>query len=723
MWDSSFRLYRSILLFTFAISLGACQQKTDVGGAVRITPPVAKKIPHDVSVHGDLRIDNYYWMRDDKRSDEAVIAHLEAENAYTRQVMKSSKPLQEKLYQELVQRVDKEEDSVPYKKHGYWYYTRYTGDLEYKVYFRRPGTMQGAEQILLDLNSLAAGQEYFSLGALSVSPDAQILAFATDTLGRRIYTVQFRDLKTGLMLADKLEGVANELVWGNDNKTLYYIGKDKQTLLEYQVFRHTLGTPQSEDVLVFEEQDYTYYTSISKSLDESQIFISHTHTLQSGVSLIDANHPESDVRLFQAIQKNHKYSVRKSGSFYYIRTNWNAPNFRIMRVSENDIGKRSQWVEVVPHDESAPITDYLVFDEYLLLSELRNAIANIRVIPLQNNEEGKLNYSLNFDEKIFSASFGINVDSTAKVLQVQYSSLTTPESVFEYDLKNRSRKLVKQKIVAGGFESKNYRAERIFVSARDGTQVPVSLVYRIDRFKKDGSNPLYQYAYGSYGSNVTPDFDTGILPLLDRGFVYAIAHIRGGKTMGEQWYRDGKLFNKIHTFTDYIDVTRALLGLGYGDSERVFAEGRSAGGLLMGAVLNMAPDLYKGMIAGVPFVDVLTTMLDETIPLTSNEWDEWGDPRDPDYYAYMKQYSPYDNVEKMAYPALLVTAGFHDSQVQYFEPAKWVAKLRELKTDDNLILFDVDMLSGHGGASGRFKKYRRKSLEYAFVLGLAGIQK
>ena len=717
MWDK----YK--LLLFFVVSPGACQQESGDRETLRITPPVAKRIARDVSVHGDLRIDNYYWMRDDTRTDKVVIAHLEAENAYTKQVMEPLEGFREKLYGELVGRVEKEANSVPYKRHGYWYYSSYSGDLEFPVYARRLSNMQAAEQELLDLNKLAAGKSYFSLGAMTISPDSQVMAFATDSLGRRIYTVQFKDLNTGELLADTLEGVANDLVWANDNKTLYYIGKDKQTLLEYQVFRHTLGTPQADDELVFEEQDYTYYTSISKSLDESQILISHSHTLRSGVSLVDANDPKSEVRLFEPIQKNHEYYVRKSGHFYYVRTNWNAPNFRIMQVSENDVGNRSRWKEVVPHEKQALITDYLVLNDYLLLRIIRNAVIEIQVIPLAlgNNDERRESHSLVFEEEAYSASFEINVDNAAKTLRISYSSLTTPESVYTYDLENGSRKLLKQKHIPGDFNSDTYKTERLFVPARDGTQIPVTLVYRKDSFKKDGSNPLYQYGYGSYGSNTTPNFRVAILPILDRGFVYAIAHIRGSQTMGEHWYKDGKLFNKMHTFTDYIDVTRALIKLGYGDPKRVFAEGRSAGGLLMGAVLNMAPDLYRGMIAGVPFVDVLTTMLDESIPLTSNEWDEWGDPRDPDYYAYMKQYSPYDNVEKKAYPALMVTTGFHDSQVQYFEPAKWVAKLREMKTDDNLLIFDVDMGSGHGGATGRFKRYRRQSLEYAFVLDLAGI--
>ncbi len=711
---------RGVTLF-LVIFLCACQQESmDEKGSQPI-PPIAKKVARDVSIHGDRRIDNYYWIRDDTRTDAAVIAHLEAENAYTKKVMQASEGFQEKLYQELVGRLEQEEDSVPFKYHDYWYYSRYSTGMEFKRYFRRPQTMQAPEEPLLDLNKMAAGQAYFSLGALAVSPNSQIMAFATDTLGRRIYTIEFKDLNTGRMLTDKLEGVANELVWSNDNKTLYYIGKDKQTLLEYQVFRHTLGTPQSEDILVFEEQDHTYYTGITKSLDESKILISHTHTLQTGVSLIDANNPDADVHIFHPIRNNHEYTIKKSGDYFYVRTNWNAPNFRIMRVRENDAKDRSLWQEVVAHDANTYISDFLVLQDFLILNNMRNAVIEMRIIPLEEKNQGKADYFLDFAEQAFSASFETNVDSTAKTLRINYSSLTTPESVYEYDLVGKSRRLLKQRVIPGGFVSANYASERIFVAARDGAQVPVTIVYRKDRFKKDGTNPLYQYGYGSYGANVTPYFRADILPLLDRGFVYAISHIRGSQAMGVDWYKDGKLFNKLNTFTDYIDVTKELVRLGYGDSQRVFAEGRSAGGLLMGAVLNMAPELYRGMIAGVPFVDVLTTMLDESIPLTSNEWDEWGDPRDPDYYAYMKGYSPYDNVERKAYPALLVTSGFHDSQVQYFEPAKWVAKLREMKTDDNLLIFDVDMASGHGGASGRFKPYERKALEYAFILGLTDI--
>lgn len=728
MWCRSVSMLSVLALF--AICLSACQQgKEESGTDARqtqakqtdielLSAPIAKKIPYDVSVHGDTRIDNYYWMRDDTRSDKDLIAHLEAENAYTTKVMARTENLQEKLYQELVARIEKDDSSVPYKKHGYWYKASFSGDLEYPVFSRLPVSLNADEELLIDVNELAEGHEFFSFGWMSISPNSQIAAYTTDSLSRRIYTIEFKDLKTGAMLADKIEGANRSVVWANDNQTIFYVNKDPQTLLGYQVFRHKLGTPQSDDVLVYEEKDNTFYTGIGKTLDESQILIFHDHTIKSGVSLIDANKPESAARIFQPIESGHEYSVKKSGDFYYIRTNWDAKNFRIMKVAVNDVGDRNKWQEVVAHASDTYISDYLLFAGYLIISEIREAVTGIRVISL----DGKRVFSLPFDEQAFAVSFEINANFETDKLRINYSSLTTPHTVYEYDLLDASRKLLKQQKVLGGFMAQDYQSERIFVSARDGAKIPVSIVYKKALFKKDGSNPLYQYGYGSYGSNVTPRFRANILPLLDRGFVYVIAHIRGSQTMGRAWYEDGKLFNKRNTFTDFIDVTKAMLKLKYADANRVFAQGGSAGGLLMGGVLNMAPDLYTGIIANVPFVDVLTTMLDESIPLTSNEWDEWGDPRDPDYYAYMKSYSPYDNVEKKAYPNMLVTTGFHDSQVQYFEPAKWVAKLREYKTDDNLLIFNVDMAAGHGGASGRFKRYHEQALEYAFVLDLAGMR-
>ncbi|MBV1906282.1 MAG: S9 family peptidase [Pseudomonadales bacterium] len=720
-------------------SLSASGSNTVLSSAYPV-PPHAKKIPKDVSAHGDSRIDNYYWMRDDTRSDAEIIAHLEAENAYTNEVMAPTQVLQEQLFQEMLARIQKDDSSVPYKKKGYWYYSTFSGEMEYPIYARRAVTAQdsqnaetggfgqgqsgnGQEEILVNVNELAAGHEYFSFANLSVSQDGQILAYATDTLSRRIYTIEFKDLKTGELLPDKLYGASSSLVWANDNKTLFYIKREAQTLLEYQVFRHTIGSPQSEDVLVYEETDKTFYTDISKSLDESLIFIRHDHTLKSGVSVLDADNPESDPELFQFVEKGHKYQIKKSGNYFYILTNWNARNFRIMRVAQGDGGDRNRWQELVAHQKDTLITGYLVFKDFLVLQEMHRVVPGVRIIPLKNNAKHKKSYAIQFEEEAFATSFEVNANFESDKLRLNYSSLTTPSSVYEYDLLSRSRTVLKQQSIPGKFEAKNYQSERLFVTARDGTQVPVSLVYRKDLFKKDGSNPLYQYGYGSYGANIQPRFRISILPLLDRGFVYAIAHIRGGQSMGRSWYEDGKLFKKKNTFSDFIDVTKGLISMKYADANRTFIKGGSAGGLLIGGVVNMAPDLYTGAIADVPFVDVLTTMLDASIPLTTNEWDEWGDPREPDYYAYMRQYSPYDNVERKDYPALMITTGFHDSQVQYFEPAKWVAKLRELKTDSNLLIFKVDMQAGHGGSSGRFKPYRDKALEYAFVFDLADISK
>ncbi|PCI31746.1 MAG: oligopeptidase B [Alphaproteobacteria bacterium] len=682
------------------------------------TAPVAKKVAHVMEIHGDTRVDDYYWMRDDARKDPEMLGHLAAENVYTKATMGHTEDFQAALFKEMTGRIEKDESSVPYQQRGYWYYRSFAGDQEYPIYARRKGTMEADEEIFLDANKLAEGHEFFSLGGYKMSTNNKILAYSSDALSRRLYNIEFKDLATGKMLADKLVGTSGQVIWANDNTTVFYIRKNVETLLGYKVYRHKLGTSQDDDVLVYEETDKTFYTYLGKTRDESVIYIFHDHTIKTGASIIDADKPDSDFTLFHAIEDNHEYSFAKLGDDFYVLTNWQAKNFRLMKVGADKTADKSAWVDVIAPRDDVYLSDFMIFNGHLVLREKEKGQIRLRVI---DNATGAAQ-NLKFDDPVFSASFSVNPETDSTKLRVSYSSLTTPNSIFEYDLTDGSRVLLKQDKVLGDFNPADYASERIFVTARDGAKVPVSLVYRKDKFTKDGTNPIYQYAYGSYGATMEPRFSGSRLSLLDRGFVFALAHIRGSQMLGRGWYEDGKLYNKINTFTDFIDVTKSLTDQGYGAKDKIFAVGGSAGGLLMGAVINMAPELYRGVAAHVPFVDVVTTMLDASIPLTTNEYDEWGNPNEKGYYDYMKSYSPYDNISKQAYPNMLVTTGLHDSQVQYFEPMKWVAKLRDYKTDDNLLVFDVNMEAGHGGASGRYKRYKNLALEYVFFFDLLGIK-
>ncbi|WP_421668965.1 S9 family peptidase [Shewanella chilikensis] len=685
----------------------------------KLVAPVAEKRPHTMSLHGVTRTDDYYWLRDDERKAPDVIDYLERENAYTAARLKPWEPLKQKLFKELTSRLEQDESSVPYRWHNHWYYRRFEAGLEYPV-IARSREFNGEEQLLLDVNRRAEGQEFYALGGVSVSPDEQILAFAEDTLSRRIYSVYFKDLATGEQLADKLTGVDGRVVWSNDNRYVFYIAKDPQTLLGYQVFRHKLGSPQSEDLLVYEEQDDTFYISLGKSLDESLIVLHHESTTTSEVSLLDANAPLGEFRAFLPREEGHEYSIAKRGDEFFILSNWQATNFRLMKTTAADAGDKRKWQQVLAHDPEVRLEDLLLLDDYLIVQSRSQGLSHIKVYPHTDLSRG---YELTFDDPAYVVGLDINPSQHSRELRLYYSSPTTPESIYSYQLdKPGERKLLKQEKVLGDFEPGNYQAERLLIPARDGAQVPVTLVYRKDKFRKDGSNPLYQYGYGAYGHIIEPDFDASVLSLLDRGVVYAIAHVRGGEMLGRPWYDDGRLFNKRNSFNDFEDTTRALLDLGYAAPGKVVAAGGSAGGLLMGAVVNQAPDLYLAVAAHVPFVDIVTTMLDESIPLTTNEYDEWGNPNDKPYFDYMLSYSPYDNIRHQAYPHLLVTTGLHDSQVQYFEPAKWVAKLRNYKTDDNLLLLQTDMEAGHGGKSGRFRQFEDTALEYAFFLGLLGLE-
>ena len=710
-----------VLISAFFTLLGCQQQDTNIEMKKvesEVKAPVAKKIPYELSNHGQTRIDNYYWMRDDERKDVDVLSHLKAENEYADKLLAHTSDFQDKIFNELNDRMKKDDSSVPAKVNGYYYYTRYSGDAEYPVYARKKDTLEADEEVLLDGNIMAKDHDYFAIGSYAVSTNNQVLAYSTDTLSRRIYTIEFKYLYNDTPISDRLEQTSGQVIWANDNKTVYYIKKNLQTLLGYQVYRHKLGTPQSEDELVYEETNTKFYTSLGKTKDNGIIYIYHSSTLSKGASILDASDPKAKLSPFLPLEKDLEYSFAKLEDWYYIRTNWNAINFKIMKVHKDFTSDKSKWQEVIAHNEDVYLRDFELLKDYLLLREKVKGQTRIRAIHLKTNKSEELE----FDEEVFVAWFSRNLELDTSVIRLGYSSMTTPVSIYDYDLVSKKITLLKQEEVLGEFHPQDYASERIFIKARDGKEVPVTIVYKKDKFKQDGTNPIYQYGYGSYGATMEPYFSISRLPLLDRGFVYALAHIRGGQMLGRPWYEDGKMLNKKNTFTDFIDVTKSLIKQKYGAKDKVFAAGGSAGGLLIGAIINMEPELYKGVGAHVPFVDVITTMEDDSIPLTSNEYDEWGNPAIKEQYDYMLSYSPYDQVQAQKYPNILVTTGLHDSQVQYFEPMKWVAKLRELKTDNNLLVFKTNMEAGHGGASGRFRRNKEIALEYAFFAELAGIK-
>jgi oligopeptidase B len=678
--------------------------------------PIANKVPHTMALHGVSRTDNYYWLRDDKRESPEVLAYLNAENAYAKARMSGWTALKDTLFDEMKSRLVKDDSSVPYRWKGHYYYRRVEGEREYPIIARKV-SLDAPEQLLLDANERAAGHEFYSLGRTSISEDGKLLAFGEDTLSRRIYRIYIKDIATGALLDDVLDNTEGEAIWANDGQHLFYIAKDPQTLLGYQVFRHRLGTPQSEDVLVYEEADDSFYIDLGKSLDGSQILLYHQSTTTSEVQLLDANAPLGEFVPFLPREEDHEYSITKLGDTYYVLTNWQATNFRLMAVDKAHTADKSRWREVLPYDEAVRIEDVLVLKSALVLQTREAGKTHIRIYQ----PDGTAPTEIEFDEAAYVTWLGMNPEQDSTLVRFHYSSLTTPDSTFDYNLSTGKRELKKQ-LQVPGFEAGAYQSERLMLPARDGTLVPVSVVYRKDKFSKDGSNPLYQYGYGAYGSVVDPDFSLSALSLLDRGVVYAIAHVRGGEMLGRPWYDAGRMFNKINSFTDFIDVTDGLVKLGYGAKDKVVASGASAGGLLMGAVANMAGEKYLAINAGVPFVDVVTTMLDESIPLTTNEYDEWGNPNEKPSFDYMLSYSPYDNLARKAYPHMLVTTGLHDSQVQYFEPAKWVAKLRDYKTDSNELLLVTDMEAGHGGKSGRYRQFEDMALEYGFFLHHWGLE-
>ncbi len=669
--------------------------------------PIAQKIPHQLEIHGDKRIDPYYWLRD--RDDQKVLDYLHSENAYTEQILKPTEALQEEIYQEIVGRIKKDDNTVPYKNNGYYYYTRYEKGKEYRIICRKKETLDADEEILLDENTLAKPYAYYRIGSSSVSPDNRIIVYGEDTLSRRIYTLRFKNIASGQYYPDVIENTTGGATWAADNKTIFYSRKDK-ALRSFKIFKHILGTDPKEDQEVYHEKDETFSTYVYKTKSKKYIIIGSWSTLSSEMRILEADDPDGQFRIFEPRKRDHEYSIEHFGDRFYITTNWDAKNFRLMETDLKHT-ERQYWKELIPHREDVLLNAIDVFDQYLVLSERKNGITQLRVIPKKGEE-----YYIQFPEKAYLAYTGINMDFDTDILRLGYQSMTTPNSTFDYNMATKKFTLLKEEQILGGFDKSNYKSERIMATARDGIRVPISIVYRKDM--KRENQPLLLYGYGSYGNSMDPYFSFSRLSLLDRGFVFAIAHIRGGQEMGRWWYEDGKLLKKKNTFTDFIDCAEYLIYQKYTSKEQLYAMGGSAGGLLMGAIINMRPDLWKGIVAAVPFVDVVTTMLDESIPLTTGEYDEWGNPNDPRYYQYIKSYSPYDQLEAKKYPAMLVTTGLHDSQVQYWEPAKWVAKLRDLKTDTNPLILKIDMESGHGGASGRFKRHRDTALEYAFIIGL-----
>ena len=690
-------------------------------------PPSAIKKQKLLSIHGDDRIDNYFWMRLSDSQKEAkkpdsqtknVINYLNSENAYLKQKMHHTEGLQESLFNEIKNRIKKDDSSVPVKINNYYYYTRYEQDKEYPFHCRKHTGSNSKEEILLDVSEMAKNYEYYSAVGLSVSTNEEMLAYGVDTVSRREYTIYIKNLITGEILSDKIESTTGQIVWANDNKTLFYSKQDPVTLRSHRIYKHVLGTDQSEDILVYEEIDDTFGCYVSKTKSKKYIIIGSYQTLSTEYRYIDADAPNSNFSIIQKREKNLEYNIYHYEDHFYILTNYNAKNFRVMKTLVSSPEKEN-WTEVIAHQKDVLIEGIDIFKNYLVIEERKNGLNNIKIINWIDNSE----YYMEFKDPAYYVSTMSNVEFNTDILRFYYTSMTTPGSVFDFNMTNKNKTLLKQdEILDSSFSADNYQSKRYYAKSRDGKNIPISLVYK-KGVQKNKKNPLLLYAYGSYGSSIDPYFSSVRLSLLNRGFIFAIAHVRGGEELGREWYEEGKLLNKKNTFYDFIDCAEFLIKEDYTNPNHLYASGGSAGGLLMGAIINMRPDLWNGVVAAVPFVDVISTMLDESIPLTTGEFDEWGNPKDSIYYEYIKSYSPYDNIESKDYPNLLVTTGFWDSQVQYWEPAKWVAKLREYKTNDNLLLLDCNMEVGHGGASGRFKRFKEVALEYAFLLDLENINR
>ena len=707
-----------------AIALNGCQSGTKEEAKQENPAPVAEKVPHEFKENGGSRVDNYYWIKlsDGQKTAETkdeqttkVLNYLTAENDYLKSELKHTEALQEKIYNEIVGRIKQTDESVPYKRNGYWYYTRYEQGQEYPIYCRKKGELSASEEILLNVNDMAKGHSYYSVTGLEVSEDNRLLAFGEDSVSRRRYTIYVKDLQTGKVIDTPIANTEGHVTWANDNKTFFYTKKDSLTLRSRWIVRHQLGVDPKKDVNVFEEGDETFYTGIYKTKSNKFLVIWSGSTLTNDYHILDASKPLGKFANFTPRERGLEYSIDHYKDKFYVVTNLDAKNFRLMETPDAKTGK-DNWKEKIAHRQDTLLSGIEIFKNYMVLSERAKASTLMRVV---DQATGAKHY-LDFGEAAYTVSPSVNEEFDTDLVRYGYTSLATPSSTYDYNMKTKERTLKKQQEVVGGYDPNNYVTERIWATADDGTEIPMSIVYK-KGMEKNGQNPTLIYGYGSYGSSTDPTFSIPRLSLLDRGFVYAIAHIRGGQEMGRQWYDDGKMFKKKNTFTDFIDCSEFLISEKYTSNEKLFAMGGSAGGLLMGAIVNMRPDLYKGIVAKVPFVDVITTMLDEDIPLTTGEFDEWGNPKDPESYMYMLEYSPYDQVKAQSYPNMLVTTGLHDSQVQYWEPAKWVAKLREVKTDNNKLLLRTNMETGHGGTTGRFKVYKEISQEYAFMVDLAGI--
>lgn len=700
-----------VVLLGCLIFAASCQtEKADMS---KPNPPIAKKVPKELVKHDDVRVDNYYWMN--QREDSTVISHLEAENAYYAEMTAHTKNFQKNLFEEMKARIKEDDSSVPYKQNGYWYITKYQTGKEYPIYSRKKESLDAEEEILFDCNELAEGHEFFNMSSFSISPDNKLAAFSVDTVSRRKYTLQIKNLETREVLPDKVDNTAGNSVWADDNRTLFYSKQDDVTLRSDRVFKHFLGS-QADDILVFNETDETFGASVYKSKSKKYIIIVSYSTLTSEFQTLRADDPDGEFKVFHPRTRGLEYSIDHYGNDFYVLTNKDgATNFKLMKVAEGDTNSEN-WKEFIPHRKDVLLEGLDIFKSHYVLSERKNGLNELKIVRW----DGTDSYYLPFDSETYTASVGTNPDFDTEILRYSYNSMATPSSVIDFNMNTKEKEIKKEQEVLGGkFDKDNYVEKRVWATARDGVKVPMSMVYHKNT-KIDANTPVLQYAYGSYGYTIDPYFSTVRLSLLDRGFVYVISHIRGGQYLGRPWYEDGKLLKKKNTFTDFIDCSKFLIENNYTSADHLYAMGGSAGGLLMGAILNMSPETYNGIVAAVPFVDVITTMLDDSIPLTTGEFDEWGNPNEREYYNYMKSYSPYDNVAAKDYPNILVTTGLHDSQVQYFEPAKWVAKLREVKTDDKLLLFDINMDAGHGGSSGRFESLKEVAKEYAFLLDLEG---
>ncbi len=709
-------LYISVLLGALApVLIGAApaDQKNKKGeSSEMIKPPIAEKIEKKLTIHGHTRVDPYYWLND--RENPKTIDYLNAENNYTKSMLSHTEKFQEDLFEEIVGRIKQTDNSVPYKTNGYFYYTSFEESKEYPIYCRKKGTMDAAEEVMLDVNEMAKGHSYYHVADFSVSPDNKLLVFGVDIVGRRLYTLFFKNLETGEIYADQVLNTTGSGEWADDNKTVFYTMRD-ETLRPHKIFRHQFGQDSVKDVEIYHEADDTFRTGVYKTKSRKYIMIAVMSTLTTEYRFLESSNPTGEFTVVQPRQRNHEYHVAHFGDDFYIHTNWNAKNFRLMKTSVNKTGME-HWQEVIGHRDDTLIEGIEIFEDFLVVEQRYNGLTELRIIEWETWREHKID----FGEETYTASVATNPEFASTWLRFNYSSLTTPNSTFDYHMKTKEKKLLKQQEVVGDFDPSRYHARRLYAVAEDGSKIPISLVYK-KGIDSEGGNPLLLYGYGSYGYSIDPFFSSVRLSLLDRGFIFAIAHIRGGQEMGRYWYEEGKLLKKMNTFTDFIACGDFLVKRKLTSPDKMFAMGGSAGGLLMGVIANMRPDLFKGILASVPFVDVVTTMLDDSIPLTTGEYDEWGNPNKKEYYDFMLSYSPYDNVVPKDYPAMLVTTGLHDSQVQYWEPAKWVAKLRDKKTGDNILLLHTNMEAGHSGASGRFHRFREVALQYSFIFDLLGI--